>query len=75
MTCECGNSKTIQVSGKTSDACVIQFGEVEKVGYIPGGLAAGRGDYIKFEFCIACGKIQKFKPLADSEVIEILEEE
>ena len=50
----------MRVSGKVSDMCWMEYLKtgVEYDGYVPSGLGIGSGDYIEFDYCLACGQIQ-----------------
>lgn len=75
MTCDCGSDKFVSVSGKTSDLGFYQFGTLQREGYVPAGLGIGAGSYLRFKFCISCGKIADFKPLTPEQVTESFGEE
>ena len=68
MSCECGSERIISLSGKTSDLANTSYNEFQKDGYVPYDLGIGGGDYIEFEFCADCGKIQDFHSLTDEEI-------
>lgn len=72
MTCQCGNNVIIEVVAKCDDRCGITCNDMEYDGYIPNGLSIGRGDYIEFDFCSKCGRIQGFQPLEISDIETIL---
>lgn len=58
MTCKCGSDRILFVSGKVSDMCFMQQGEVEHNGYVVSGLRVGCGDYLEFDVCLDCGQMQ-----------------
>jgi len=58
MKCECGSERILDISAKTSDRCVIRAGEREQHGYVPYGVGIGGGDYLEFNYCLDCGRIQ-----------------
>ena len=57
MTCKCGSDRILFVSGKVSDMCFMQQGEVEHNGYVVSGLRVGCGDYLEFDVCLDCGQL------------------
>ena len=61
----CGAKNPIHVSGKTSDMCCVKWGPDKDWadGYttqlgIP-GLASDCGDYLEFQVCLACQRVQE----------------
>lgn len=75
MKCKFGcGSRILDVSGKPSDRnfVIATHLDAEKEGYVPYGLGIGGGDYIEFELCLDCGRIQSDWPIDDSTVIEAL---
>ncbi len=61
----CNSFRIAKLSGKTSDMCCVQMASpadeddvVEHLGYVPGDMNIGGGDYIEFNFCLECGQIQ-----------------
>lgn len=42
--------------------CVVKSEEAKHEGYVPENLGIGGGDYIKFDLCLSCGKIQDSFP-------------
>lgn len=70
----CKSENIIQVSGKVSDLCTVICRATDfECGpdYVPEGLGIGGGDYLDFNYCLACGQIQdkfpKEPPRAKSE--------
>lgn len=64
----CGSERTMSVSGKTSDMCVVQEnGKESKEGYVPRGMNIGGGDYLEFDFCMDCGRMEGVWPLPKEE--------
>lgn len=59
--CGC-KGNIISVSAKCSDMCVVKSEEAKHEGYVPENLGIGGGDYIKFDLCLSCGKIQDSFP-------------
>ncbi len=58
MSCKCGSSRIVSVSGKTSDCFFAKLGDREHEGYVPSTLGVGCGDYVEFRYCADCGTIQ-----------------
>jgi hypothetical protein len=51
----------MHVSAKCSDCCVVQIGDKEHDGYVPGDVVFGEGqfgDYVSFDLCLDCGQMQ-----------------
>ena len=65
MTCNCGSDRIVSVSGKVDDTCSMHQGDVRYEGYVIGGMGIGSGDYMEFKYCLDCGQIQGFTPVAD----------
>jgi len=71
MTCACGSERIAAVSGKTSDMCDVRVdGKIINDGYVPGGMNIGGGDYLHFEYCLDCGRIQGNFPVEDKALEE-----
>lgn len=76
MSCSrCGSKLLLRLNAKCSDACFAKFGDLEHEGYVPSIKGLGRGDYINLEVCVACGQLQNFAALTESELREALGEE
>ena len=61
------------VTAKCSDMCCIDGPDIDHRGYVPEGLGIGGGDYIRFQFDTATGKIIGFPAnLNDGVVHELL---
>lgn len=64
----CSIPLIIKVSAKCDDRCFVDFGTHESSDYVPRDIGIGGGDYVKFSYCVSCGKIQdtwpKVVPLA-----------
>lgn len=59
MKCDsCGSERVMSTSAKCSDLCFVQFQGQEKDGYVPRDCGIGGGDYVEFNHCLDCGKIQ-----------------
>lgn len=70
MNCQdCKSERILELSAKCSDCCGYTLGNFSSDGYVPAGLGIGGGDYVEFNLCLDCGKIQgKFpRPLSDIE--------
>lgn len=80
MKCDkCGSDRIIQVNGKTSDLFDCQYKNKDYQGYVPKGIIIGDdgcyGDYIRFSFCLDCGKIQGNFPVSEEKVEAALSQE
>lgn len=64
----CHSERIISVMGKCSDLCHITYPHGhEHDGYVPDDLNIGGGDYMEFNFCADCGKIQGEFPIQNLE--------
>jgi hypothetical protein len=73
--CECGGERTAKISGKVTDLCYVAVPHLDKVqhdGYVPSGLGVGGGDYLKFQLCLDCGRVQNFPEVSDKTILEEL---
>jgi len=64
--CEtCGSNRLVNVCGKISDFFWVQQKNTgcEYEGYVPSGMNIGIEDYIEFDYCLNCGKIQGTFPV------------
>lgn len=61
----CSSDRLLTVFGKTSDACVVVFGNSEHEGYVPCDVGLGGGDHLEFTVCLECGQIHGEFPLPD----------
>ena len=62
----------MDVGAKCSDMCSVSFGDMERNDYAPQNLNIGGGDYIEFEVCLDCGRMQGEFPIDDETVEENL---
>lgn len=73
----CNSVRIVKVSGKCSDmfSCSTRAQNIYRrySGCVPSDLNIGGGDYLEFEFCLECGKIQADFPLPDTKLEEITE--
>jgi hypothetical protein len=44
---------------------MIEYKDMERCDYVPRYLGLGGGDYVKFEFCLECGRIQGDFPMEE----------
>jgi hypothetical protein len=69
MACKCGSERIVNVSGKCDDRfSATQVDTQFRIdsGYVPYEIGIGGGDYINFEYCLGCGRIQDWQgPLND----------
>jgi hypothetical protein len=72
---KCDSDRVALVCGKTSDMFQFQYKDIDHDGYVPEGLPIGGkyGDYIDFDFCLECGKIQGNFPVSDETVKKAIE--
>lgn len=63
----------ISLSAKCNDMCGIDAPGISIDGYVPYGLGIGGGDYIDLQIDMATGKLVGFEPMADDDVLAILE--
>ncbi len=59
----CNSERLMNVSGKCNDLCSLTIGEMERNDYVPDFIGIGGGDYIAFEYCLDCGRIQGDFPI------------
>ena len=77
MSCKCGSDRIMSVCGKTSDMCFCSYDGTESDSYVPKGIVIGEGgygDYLEFDFCLDCGRIQGKFPISDTKVKKAIEE-
>lgn len=63
--CECGSDRVAEVTAKCSDLFHLYYKDVEYNGYVKYGIGLGGGDYIEFEYCLECGRIQGKFPIGE----------
>lgn len=72
MKCDkCGSKRILSVNARCSDMFDMQFGDEHKNGYVPKNLVFGEGgygDYVKFDLCLDCGKMQGDFPINQEEI-------
>jgi hypothetical protein len=69
MICKgCKSPRILQVSAKCADCFTVAVGGHEHDGYVPGDLGIGDGDYVEFDMCMNCGRVQGSFPLAEAEL-------
>lgn len=70
MECDsCGSDRVCSLSAKCSDMFGLTLGDLEiENDYVPGDFGIGGGDYIRFDHCLDCGKIQGEFPLDVTEL-------
>lgn len=69
MKCDnCDSERIARISSKCSDRCVVAIGGNEEDGYVPRDMGIGGGDYVSFDYCLDCGKIQGSFPLPVTEI-------
>ena len=63
MLCPCGNNQFVSVDAKCTDCCSVRYLNQSRCDYAPYNLGIGGGDYVTFEFCPKCGRIQGEFPI------------
>jgi len=68
MSCDvCGSNRILSVTAKCSDCCAVDFNGADQSDYVPSDCGIGGYDYISFQLCLQCGKVQGEFPLDDPE--------
>ena len=68
MNCiQCDSDRILEISGKCSDMCGLNFKGVDYDGDVPNDLGIGGGDYIEVDICLACGMVQGLSDHPDPE--------
>jgi hypothetical protein len=71
MSCQhCKSERILELTAKCSDCCGYSLGSFSGDGYVPSGLGIGGGDYVEFNLCLDCGKVQGQFPRPPSEIEE-----
>jgi len=66
MICDnCKSNLVADVLAKCSDMCHFELNDTILDGYVPNNVHIGGGDYVEFEYCLDCGKIQGNFPVKD----------
>jgi len=74
MKCQCGSERIMDVNGKTSDLCTCTYKDQERNDYVPLNIGLGDDeDYIRFNFCLECGRIQDKFPISDAQIKKALD--
>jgi hypothetical protein len=60
----CGGLRLMDVLGKCGDLFSLKLGVFMHEGYVPHGFNVGSGDYIDFQLCLDCGRIQGEFPIS-----------
>jgi|WetSurMetagenome_2_1015567.scaffolds.fasta_scaffold1759253_2 hypothetical protein len=69
MSCtSCKSKRLCSVNGKCDDRCTVEVGGADCDDYVPSDLGIGGGDYLRFTYCLDCGKIQGSFPLEKTEL-------
>jgi hypothetical protein len=64
----------MDVTGKTSDLCTCTYKDQERNDYVPLNIGLGDNeDYIRFNFCLECGRIQDKFPISDAQIKKALD--
>jgi len=72
----CHSERVAYVSGKTSDKCFFATPKKSShQGYVPNDVGLGDGgDYLRFDYCLDCGRIQGNTFPIDQEIIDAIDE-
>jgi hypothetical protein len=70
MNCQCGSDRILGVNAKCSDMSFVNYKDKEHDGYVPFKLNIGGGDYIEFNLCMACGRVQNNFPVDENIILE-----
>lgn len=69
MKCDsCGKNRIAQIVGKCSDCCGVTINKIDYSGYVPTDMRIGGRDYIEFNLCLDCGKVQGRFPLPPTKI-------
>lgn len=64
MVCQaCSSGRVANISAKCDDRCSYGIGSVTRHGYAPDDMGVGGGDYLDFDLCLDCGKVQGTFPV------------
>ena len=75
MSCKiCKGNRVMLVNAKCSDCCQVNLDGKDKVGYVPSEFGIGGGDYIEFDLCLDCGRIQGSFPVEQAAIEEVFGE-
>lgn len=70
MKCDkCESYRIINFMGKILDLVEIEMGSAEYDGECPRDIGIGGGDYVNFNYCLECGKIQGTFPIEDPQFV------
>ena len=73
---ECGDERVASINAKCSDLFFLNMKEVSvENDYVPSDWGIGGGDYVQFDYCLNCGKIQGDFPLEVTDLEMESEEE
>ena len=75
MECKCGSGRIATVEARCKDGCFFRVGDESREGYAPAGVNIGKGygDYVEFNYCLDCGRIQGEFPVTSEDVKIALE--
>lgn len=59
---KCSSVNILSVNGKCNDLVYLRCLESEQEGEAPEEVSVMRGDYIRFAYCLDCGKVQGVFP-------------
>ena len=71
MKCDsCRSNRIVSICSKASDLHNLRYRNLDHDGYLLNGFGIGGGDYVEFDFCLECGKIQGNFPITDESIAE-----
>ena len=70
MACTCGSNRIAGFGAKCSDMSSFNYPalDIQKDGYVPYEVGIGGGDYVEFNYCLDCGRIQDKFPVTDEQL-------
>ena len=77
MACDrCQSERILEINAKCSDMCSVNFNGVIQSDYVPSDIGLGENeDYVNFDLCLTCGKVQGKFPLIDPNFAVVEEHE
>jgi len=62
----CTSERILSVDAKCNDLCMVDFNGAQRDDYVPGDIGiSDNEDYISFDYCLECGKVQGKFPIDD----------
>jgi len=66
----CKSERLMTVNAKCDDRCSINYDDMERHDYVLDFIGIGGGDYVNFEYCLDCGRIQGDFPVEEFDELE-----